>query len=143
MCRTSLLLPSFIAKNDLLYYKDRICVPRKCVRHLPQMAHNSNVAGHFGFAKTLVRVSGYHWNHNTRDVRLYCDGCLVCQQKKDGNQKRFKSPGPLQPPMRRWASVSKDFIVHLPETKNGLDTITTFVDRLSRRVHFIPCKTQD
>ncbi len=35
------------------------------------------------------------------------------------------------------------FIVKLPKTKNGYDSITTYVDRLSRRVHFIPSKDSD
>lgn len=140
--RASLLLPSFIIKEGLLYYRDRICVPRKCVRELLQLVHDCKVAGHFGFAKTLARLSGYHWRHKSRDVKRYCDGCVVCQQNKDGNQKRFNSPQPLESPTRRWGSVSTDFIVQLPPT-NGFDAITTWVDRFSRRVHFIPCRTED
>ena len=46
-------------------------------------------------------------------------------------------------PNRRWGSVSTDFITHLPKTKDGFDCITTWVDRLSRRVHFIPSRSSD
>ena len=40
-------------------------------------------------------------------------------------------------------SLATDFIVHLPKTKDGYDAITTWVDRLTRRVHFIKSKTTD
>ena len=46
-------------------------------------------------------------------------------------------------PERRWGSLSTDFIVHLPKTKDGYDAITTWVDKLTRRVHFIKSKTTD
>ena len=35
------------------------------------------------------------------------------------------------------------FIVKLPETKDGFDCITTWVDRLTRRVHFVKIKSSD
>ena len=34
-----------------------------------------------------------------------------------------------------------DFIRDLPETKDGYNTILTFVDRFSKRTHFIPCRS--
>ena len=34
-----------------------------------------------------------------------------------------------------------DFIVHLPMTKNGFDSIWVVVDYLSKRAHFIPTRT--
>lgn len=36
-----------------------------------------------------------------------------------------------------------DVIVHLPTTEDGSDEITTWVDRLTRRVHFLKSKTFD
>lgn len=50
-------------------------------------------------------------------------------------------PTMLEQPKRRWGSISMDFIQGLPPTKNGFDTILTFVDRFSKRPHFIPCKS--
>lgn len=46
-------------------------------------------------------------------------------------------------PERRWGSLAIDFIDALPRTKDGFDAITTWVDRLTRRVHFIPSCTTD
>ena len=46
-------------------------------------------------------------------------------------------------PERRWGSLATDFIVSLPESKDGYDAVTTWVDRLTRRVHFVKSKTTD
>ena len=108
-----------------------------------QLAHDSKISGHFGFYKTLSRLKNFHWKHKSRDVKQYVQGCIVCQQKKDHQGKKFGDPTSLEAPERRWGSVATDFIVSLPKTKNGYDSITTWVDRLTRRVHFIPSKGND
>ncbi len=41
---------------------------------------------------------------------------------------------------RLWGSIASYFIVKIPKIKNGLDCITTYVDRLSVKIHFIPSK---
>ena len=68
---------------------------------------------------------------------------MTCQQKKDHQGKKLGDPTSLEVPTRRWGSLATDFIVSLPKTKNGFNSITTWVDRLSRRVHFIPSKEAD
>ena len=70
-------------------------------------------------------------------------GCLICQQKKDHQGNKLGDPTSLEVPTRIWGSLTTYFIVSLPKTKNGLNSITTRVDRLSRRVHFIPSKEVD
>ena len=34
-----------------------------------------------------------------------------------------------------------DIITHLPVTEWGCDAIATFVDRMSKYVYFVPCKS--
>ena len=127
-----------------LVYKNKICVPRRCVRELLYEVHDSTIAGHFAFGKTLARLQDYHWKSKTRDILRYCVGCLTCQQQKDyQNKKKVTDPTALNVPSRRWGSLATDFILKLPLTKRGFDSITTWVDRLWRRVHFIPSHTTD
>lgn len=55
--------------------------------------------------------------------------------------KPFGTAQPLELPCRRWGSVGTDFIVHLPISRQGHDAITTYVDRFTKRVHFLPTNT--
>ena len=49
----------------------------------------------------------------------------------------------MELPERRWSSLATDFIVSLPTSKGGFDAITVWFDRLTKRVHFLSCTTND
>lgn len=137
------LATHFHEDGKRLIYEGKICVPRKSVKQILQMAHDCKVAGHFAVYKTLARLKNFYWRNKAKDVKSYVQGCLTCQQKKDSREKKLGDPNSLEIPDRRWGSIATDFIVALPKTKNGYNCITTWVDRLSRRVHFIPSKEED
>ena len=43
-------------------------------------------------------------------------------------------------PVWKWEEITMDFIVGLPKTPNGHDSIWVIVDRLTKVAHFIPVK---
>lgn len=73
----------------------------------------------------------------------YADGFLTFQQYRDSNMQKLTDPETLEMPERRWESLSTDFIVILPKTRDGYDSINTWVDRFFRRAHFIRSKRTD
>jgi hypothetical protein len=49
---------------------------------------------------------------------------------------------PLKIPEWKWEEIGMDFIVGLPRTTAGYDSIWVIVDRLIKVAHFIPVKTE-
>lgn len=138
--RIELLLPSFSKNGWRLLYHGKLCVPLHCRRQVLEIAHDSKVVEHLAFSKTLARLAEFHWKHKTRDVKRYCDICGICQQQKDFHGQILNDHTPLLVTTRRRGLVATDFIVKLPKTDRGFDTIATWVDRFSRRIRFVTCK---
>ena len=107
------ILPMFKKDCGRIYCNGNLCILRKSMSEVLQLAHDFNISGHFKFAKTLSRLSNFRWRHKSRDVRKYVQGCMKFQQFKDSNQKKSTDPESLELPKRIWGSISTEFIVEL------------------------------
>ncbi|XP_052621730.1 uncharacterized protein LOC128127310 [Lactuca sativa] len=131
--------------NGFLFKESRLCIPKSSLRELlVREAHSGGLMGHFGIAKTLSTLQEhFFWPKMKVDVGRICNNCIVCKQAKSKVQHHgLYTPLPI--PCEPWVDISMDFVLGLPRSKSGKDSIFVIVDRFSKMAHFIACnKTND
>jgi hypothetical protein len=112
-----------------MYRANKLCVPASSVHLLfLQEAHRGGLMGHFGLKKTEdVLAAHFFWPKMRRDMERYVSWCTTCIKAKF----RLNPHGlymPLHVPSVPWEDISMDFVLGLPRTKRGRDSI--FVDAI-------------
>jgi hypothetical protein len=135
----------YMIQDGILFKGNQLCIPKCSMReNLLKEKHSGGLAGHFSHDKTFSKLNGsYFWLGMRTDVKKFVDRCRICQHMK-GKMQNTGLYQPLPIPERSWDIVSMDFILGLPRTQRGYDSIFVVVDKFSKMAHFIPChKTSD
>ena len=130
--------------EGVLWFNDRLVVPKELElrKQILDEAHLSRYSIHPGSNKMYQDLrQRFWWTRMKREIARYVSECDTCQRVKASH---LRSAGPLQPlsiPSWKWEDISMDFIVGLPKTSKGYDSIWVIVDRLTKTAHFLPVKT--
>ena len=105
-------------------------------------AHLSKFSIHPGSTKMYQDLKqNFWWTRMKREIAKYVSECDTCRRVKASHLKVAGTLQPLPIPSWKWEDISMDFIVGLPKTPHGHDSIWVIVDRLTKTAHFIPVKT--
>jgi hypothetical protein len=127
-----------------IWFNNRIVVPKDAgVRQqILDEAHLSRYSIHPGSTKMYQDLKQrYWWTKMKIEIARYVARCDTCRRVKAIH---MKTAGPLQSlpiPTWKWEDISMDFIVGLPRTAIGFDSIWVIIDRVTKIAHFLPVKT--
>jgi hypothetical protein len=130
--------------EGVVWFKDRLCVPDiKLIRELIlKEAHETTYSIHPGSEKMYQDLKKRFWWYGMkREIAEYVVVCDSCQRIKAEHQRLAGLLQPLQIPQWKWDEIGMNFIVGLPRTRTGYDSIWVVVDHLTKAAHFIPVKT--
>jgi hypothetical protein len=131
-------------EQGTIWFKDRMCVPdiESLRETILKEAHDFDYSIHPGSIKMYQDLKQKYWWYGLkRDVAAHVAKCDVCQRVKAEHQRPAGLLHPLKIPEWKWEEIGMDFIVGLPRTPAGYDSIWVIVDRLTKVAHFIPVRT--
>jgi len=104
-------------------------------------AHRSPYTIHPGSTKMYQTLRQYYWwSGMKRNVAEFVSRCLVCQQVKTEHQRPTALLQHLAVPEWKWERIAMDFVLGLPRSSKGFDSIWVVIDRLTKSAHFLPVK---
>jgi transposase InsO family protein len=132
---------AFAMLNGILHYVGfpgkkrqtgrRIAVPRALVRDVLYDCHDSILAAHLGFDRTLAKVQErYWWNGLYTEVRDYVRECPDCMRNKFGRTADMGEPQSIVV-SEPWAKTGIDYVGPLKPTKRGNRYIVVLRDYMS------------
>jgi hypothetical protein len=110
---------------------------------LADEAHLSRYSIHPGSTKMYQDLKQHYWWTKIKiEITRYVATCDTSRRVKAIH---MKTAGPLQYfpiPTWKWEDISMDFIVGLPRTAKGFDSIWVIIDRLTNIAHFLLVKVK-
>ncbi|GJZ55303.1 putative reverse transcriptase domain-containing protein [Tanacetum coccineum] len=85
----------------------------------------------------------YWWPNMKADIATYVSKCLTCAKVKAEHQRPSELLVQPDIPQWKWDNITIDFVMKLPKSSQGYDTIWVIVDRLTKSVIFVPMRETD
>src|SRR6266540_2289670 len=133
-----------VDEEDVIWFKHRLVVPKDLTlrRKILDEAHTSMLTMHPDSNKMYQDLKQkFWWTCMKREIARYVAECDVCQKVKADHLKPADILQPLPIPSWKWVDIHMDFIIGLPHTPKGNDSIWVIVDRLMKTAHFLPVRS--
>ncbi|GKA07600.1 putative reverse transcriptase domain-containing protein [Tanacetum coccineum] len=107
-------------------------------------SHKSKYSIHLGSDKMYQDMKKLYWWPNMKaDIATYVSKCLTCAKVKAEHQRPSGLLVQPEIPQWKWDNITMDFIMKLPKSSQGYDTIWVIVDRLTKSAIFVPMRETD
>ena len=123
-----------------MWFDDRLVVPkdRELRNKILDEVHSSKLSIHPGNSKMYQDLKPrFWWTKMKKEIAAYVARCDTCCRVKAIHLKPAGLLQPLSVPGWKWEEINIDFIVGLPPTQKGYNSIWVIVDRLTKSAHFI------
>ncbi|WVZ70903.1 hypothetical protein U9M48_019532, partial [Paspalum notatum var. saurae] len=130
--------------HGVLRFKNRLVVPKdmELRKKILDEAHTSMFTMHPASNKMYQDLKQkFWWTRMKWEIAEYVSNCDVCQRIKDDHLKPAGMLQPLALLAWKWEDIHMDFIVGLPCTQKGYDSIWIIIDHFTKSAHFIPLQT--
>jgi hypothetical protein len=131
--------------QGIVWFKNCIVVPKndEIRQQILDEAHLSRYSIHTGSTNMYYDLKQHYWWTKMKiEIARYVARCDTCRRVKAIH---MNVAGPLQSlliPKWKWEDISMDFIVGLPRTAKGYDSIWVIIDRLTKIAHFLPVRVK-
>jgi hypothetical protein len=115
-----------VDEQGVLWFDDRVVVPkdRELKNNLMDEAYLSKLSIHPGSSKMYQELRHrYWWIKMKKEIAAYVAKCDTCCRVKAIHMKPAGLLQPLSVPSWKWDDISMDFILGLPTTQKGHDSI--------------------
>lgn len=120
------------SQEGFLFKNNRLCIPKKTLRRLLIVdLHAGGLAGNLGRDKVVAQLEKrFYWPKIRKEIEEFIQACPIYQEAKGTRQRQNTG---------LYIPLPIDFVLGLPKTKVGYDSIFVIV-RFSKMAHFLPCK---
>jgi len=129
------------ARDGLVFHRGRLWVPEEesLRTQITQTLHDSPIHGHPGREGTIAILRRqFFWPGLAETAKRFVRNCDTCGKVKVWRQKQQGLLQPLPIAETKWASISIDFMTHLPKTARGNENLMVVTCRFSGDVISIP-----
>ncbi|GJS07149.1 putative reverse transcriptase domain-containing protein [Tanacetum coccineum] len=104
-------------------------------------SHKSKYSIHLGFDKMYQDMKKLYWWPNMKaNIATYVRKCFTCAKVKAEHQRPSGLLVQPEIPQWKWDNITMDFIMKLPKSSQGCDTIWMIVDQLTKSAIFVPMR---